>query len=265
MNQYWPFSGFVRYGALRERLIVSLDLLSRREALELVDQIGRMVGMFKVGKPLFLSGGPELVREIRNRGGEVFLDLRFHDRPQTVLRWALEATRLGVKMFDVHGSGRLDHMARIKGEIARLCKNEGLRRPHILAVAMLCGMGSSASDASIRQGTDAVVRLASYASEHGLEGVYTSPAAAPRVRSACGRRFTVVTSTVTMRDAAEESSMAMNGAEAIQAGADYLMIGKPISRAREPVRAVQLVLEEIERGLRGSGNSRDSLLARLPF
>ena len=111
MGQYWPFSGLMRQNALRERLIVSLDLRDRDEALKLVDRLARVVGMFKVGRALFVGGGPEFVREIRRRGAEVFLDLKFHDSPQKVLRAAVEATRLGVKMFDILPSASVDVMA----------------------------------------------------------------------------------------------------------------------------------------------------------
>ena len=141
MTQYWPFSGLMRQAALRERLIVSLDLRDREAALRLVDRLARMVGMFRVGRALFVGGGPEFIREIRRRGAEVFLDLKFHDTPQKVLRAAVEATRLGVKMFDIHpyGStcGLTEMMTRTRAEVARICRTEGLRRPSILAVAML--------------------------------------------------------------------------------------------------------------------------------
>ena len=133
MTQYWPFSGLVRQNALRERLIVSMDLRDRGEALRLVDRLARVVGMFKVGRALFIGGGPDFIREIRRRGAEVFLDLKFHDSPQKVLRAAVEATRLGVKMFDIHpyGSncGSTDTMTRTRAEVARICRTEGLRRP----------------------------------------------------------------------------------------------------------------------------------------
>src|ERR1700691_3050536 len=105
MTQYWPFSGLMRQNALRERLIVSLDLRDRADALRLVDRLARVVGMFKVGRALFVGGGPDFIREIRRRGAEGFLDLKFHDSPQKVLRAAVEATRLGVKMFDIHPYG----------------------------------------------------------------------------------------------------------------------------------------------------------------
>src|SRR5713226_8383449 len=147
MTQYWPFSGLIRQGTLRDRLIVSLDLGDRREALRLVDRLARVVGMFKVGRPLFVGGGPDFIREIRRRGAEVFLDLKFHDTPQKVLRAAVEATRLGVKMFDIHpyGSncGSTDMMTRTRAEVARICRTEGLRRPSILAIAMLAQMKSA--------------------------------------------------------------------------------------------------------------------------
>ncbi len=265
MSQYWPFSGFVRYGALRERVIVSLDLLNRREALELVEHVGRMVGMFKVGKPLFLAGGAELVREIRSRGAEVFLDLKFHDRPQFVMRAAMEATRLGVKMFDVRADGCLETMARMKAEVTRVCKNEGLRRPHILAVATLCGMRPGKNDTQVRQGMDAVTKLARRAVDAGLDGVLTSPAATARIRNACGRRFIVVTSGPAARYGSQMAP-APSGAEVIRAGADYLVIGSLIFRVPEPARAVQSIIDEIERGLRTpTHNPRDGLLTRLPF
>src|ERR1700730_14832211 len=102
MTQYWPFSGLVRQNTLRERLIVSMDLRDRGDRLKLVDRLARVVGMFRVGRALFVGGGPDFIREIRRRGAEGFLHLKFHDSPQKVRRAAVEATRLGVKMFDIH-------------------------------------------------------------------------------------------------------------------------------------------------------------------
>ena len=106
----------------------------------MVNQLGRLVGMFKIGKQLFVSGGPDFVREVRQRGAEVFLDLKFHDTPRALMRTAMEATRLGVRMFDIHLNGHADSIAKVRAEINRLCQNEGLRKPHIVAVAMLMGV-----------------------------------------------------------------------------------------------------------------------------
>ncbi len=249
MSQYWPFSGLTRYGALRERLIVSLDLGDRRAALKMVDQLGRLVGMFKIGKQLFVSGGPELVREVRRRGAEVLLDLKFHDTPRALMRTALEATRLGVRMFDVHLNGHGESVAKVRAEINRLCQNEGLRKPHIVAVAMLMGVTREGAESLVSPGLDGMVELARHAATAGLDGVFTSAQGAPRIRNICGRRFIIVTPLPCLRDGANEF---VDGAAAIQAGADFLVVGSPIWKASEPVRAVREIVDQIDRGLRSA-------------
>ena len=205
MTQYWPFSGLTRQNALRERLIVSLDLRDRSEALQLVDRLARVVGMFKVGRALFVGGGPDFIREIRRRGAEVFLDLKFHDSPQKVLRAAVEATRLGVKMFDIHpyGStcGSTEMMSRTRAEVARICRTEGLRRPSILAIATLAEMKSPNSSAHLPRSPDRVTEIARFAADASLDGVVTWPHEVPHVRNTCGRRFIIVTSGVQLREA----------------------------------------------------------------
>src|SRR5579863_4318070 len=187
MTQYWPFSGLTRQNALRERLIVSLDLRDRGDALKLVDRLARVFGMFKVGRALFVGGGPDFIREIRRRGAEVFLDLKFHDSPQKVLRAAVEATRLGVKMFDLHpyGSacGSTDTMTRTRAEVARICRTEGLRRPSILAVATLCDTKSQNSGARAPESPDRVTEIARFAADAALDGVVTWPHEISQVRN----------------------------------------------------------------------------------
>jgi len=248
MSQYWPFSGLTRYGALRERLIVSLDMGDRREALKIVDQLGRFVGMFKVGKPQFLSGGPDFVREVRRRGAEVFLDLKFHDTPRELMRTAMEATRLGVRMFDIHLNGHAESIKRVRAEINRLSQNEGLRKPHIVAVATLTGLTRAGSENNPRLGIDGMVELARHAAAAGLDGVFTSAQGASRIRSICGRRFIIVTPLSWASNGADEC---VDGASAIHSGADFLVVGSPIWKASEPMRAVREIVDQIDRGLRG--------------
>ena len=256
MTQYWPFSGLMRQNALRERLIVSLDLRDRGEALKLVDRLARVVGMFKVGRALFVGGGPDFIREIRRRGAEVFLDLKFHDTPQKVLRAAIEATRLGVKMFDIHpyGSncGSNEMMTRTRAEVARICRTEGLRRPSILAIAMLADMKSANSVANAPGSADRVTEIARFAADASLDGVVTWPHEVTRVRNTCGRRFIIVTSGVRLSESGSPASNAVTAADAIRAGADYVVVGGPIWRAAEPLRAVREITDDIERGLRNS-------------
>jgi orotidine-5'-phosphate decarboxylase len=262
MTQYWPFTGLTRYSALRERLIVSLDLGGHREALKMVDQLGRLVGMFKIGKQLFVSGGPDFVREVRRRGAEVFLDLKFHDSPRTLTRTALEATRLGVRMFDVHLNGHADSIARVRADINRLCQNEGLRKPHIVAVAMLMGVsrprtGNDIDEEVSSSGLEGVVQIARDAASAGLDGVFTSPQGASRIRSICGRRFIIVTPVPSTKDGAGEF---IDGAAAIQGGADFLVVGSPIWKATEPMRAVRDIVDQIDRGLRTAPSNQAPIL-----
>ncbi len=153
----------------------------------MVERIGKSVGMYRVGKHLFLSAGPEFVRELRRHGAEVFLDLKFHDVPQAVCKAAVEATRLGARMFDVHSYTSFELMERVRAEVGRVCRSEGLRRPHILAVAMMTCLKPGERDGVA--GEDRVVKLARLASHAALDGVLTSPQEAAGVRAACGRRL----------------------------------------------------------------------------
>jgi orotidine-5'-phosphate decarboxylase len=252
MAQYWPFSGLARQGALRERLIVSLDMTDRREALRMVEQLGRFVGMFKVGRALFVGGGADLIREMRQRGAEIFLDLKFRDNSRNVIRAALEATRLGVRMFDIHPSGSADTLTRTRAEVGKICRAEGLRRPHILAVTMLASLRPGEASPSPSLCVDHLIEMARTAVEAGLDGVFTSLPEVHRVRSACGRKFTIATCGVHVRDESSGASNAMRAADAMRAGADYLVVGSRIWRSAEPIRAVRELTDDIERALRVS-------------
>ncbi|HVA68242.1 MAG TPA: orotidine-5'-phosphate decarboxylase [Candidatus Binataceae bacterium] len=252
MTQNWPFSSLIRRGSLRERLIVSLDLGTPREALALVDELARVVGMFKVGKSLYLTGGPDFVREIKRRGGEVFLDLKFHDAAPVLARAAIEATRLGVKMFDLHLPSGLDAIDRVRAEVTRVCRAEGRRRPLMVAVAML------ASVAPARPGAvelhRCVAHLARLAADAALDGVITSPRETARVRAECGRRFTIISSGLGRGPGWRSAETWLGAAEAVRAGADYLVVGSPVWRATQPLIAVRDLTDEMERGLRASPN-----------
>jgi orotidine-5'-phosphate decarboxylase len=261
MNQYWPFSGLTRPGALRDRLIVSLDLGAPREALNLVDELGRVVRTFKVGRLLYRNGGPDFIREIRRRGGEVFLDLKFRDTLSSMCKAAIEASRLGVRMFDLHPGSR-EAMERVRTEVNRVCRSEGLRRPLILAVAMLAGLNHHEPVAGAQ---GCVVRLARYAADAALDGVLTSAAETAAVRSACGRRFLIVSSGFGAQPGWNGWSEGAGPAETMRLGADYLVIGALVWRAAEPLRAVRELLEEMERGLRSGSRGALELFSSRPI
>lgn len=251
--------------AVRRRLIVALDVPTTREAERLVDRLRDEVGVFKVGKQLFLHGGPGIVRSIRERGAEVFLDLKFHDIPHTVARAGVEATRLGVKMFDVHASGSLDMMRVTVGEVGKLCRKEGLPKPKILAVTVLTSLSrDDLRRVGVAAGVESqVVRLAKLAREAGMDGVVASPHEISRIRRECGRRFLIITPGVRPHEAEwGDQKRVMTPGEAIRAGADYLVVGRPILDAPDPVRAARAIVADMEQAFSVRGPSSLRLLAR---
>jgi len=250
MSLYWPFG--TRQGGMRSRLIFALDLSSIPETLKLVECLRGEVGMFKVGKQLFLHAGPQIVHMIRDAGGEVFLDLKFHDIPRTVAKAAVEATRMGVRMFDVHASGSLEMMQRTVSEVTKVCRAEGLRRPKVLAVTVLTSLNrDDLKRVGVSSGVEnQVVRLARLAKEANMNGVVASPQEIAPIRKECGRGFLIVTPGVRLRGGTwEDQKRVMTPESAIRAGADYLVIGQPIREAQDPVAAARDIVAAMERGL----------------
>ena len=237
------------HGSMRERLIVALDVGDLGGVKELVKLLASEVGMFKVGKQLFTHAGPQAVRLIQELGGEVFLDLKFHDIPNTVAKAAVEATRLGVKMFNVHASGSLEMMRATAKEARRVCHQQNLRKPIMLAVTVLTSLNQ---DDLKRVGVDGrvadqVVRLALLTKEAGMDGVVASPHEVADIRSACGRRFVIVTPGIRPRDAGRnDQQRVMTPADAIQASVDYIVVGRPILAAKDPVAAARKIIAEMQ-------------------
>ena len=239
-------------GTMRSRLIFALDVASFREALDLVDRLKNDVGMFKVGKQLFLHAGPQIVSEIRAHGGEVFLDLKFHDIPRTVAKAGAEATRLGVRMFDLHASGSVQMMRRTINEVAKVRRTEHLSRPKILAVTVLTSLNQEdLKRVGVRSGVESqVVRLARLARESGMDGVVASPLEIAPIRRECGRKFLIVTPGVRPpKGAPDDQKRVLTPEAAIRAGADYLVVGSPIRNAADPVAAARAIVAAMERAV----------------
>jgi orotidine-5'-phosphate decarboxylase len=254
VNQFWPFSNILRSAPLRERLIVSLEAASPREALELAKRLNGRVGMFGVGRHLFVKGGAELIRELRHRGNEIFLDLKFHDEPRALYKAAVEATRLGVKMFDLHPHCSSEVMEKVRTEVTRVCRNEGLRRPYILAVAIMTVLSRAGQARGESNGSshDQVCWHARQAADASLDGVLTSVAQTAAVRATCGRRFTIVTSGINLAPGGMLDPGSPGPAQAVRAGADYLIVGGALWEAPDLGRTLGFLAEEMERGLRSS-------------
>ena len=240
----------------RSRLIFALDVGSLREAGELVRALEGAVGMFKVGKQLFMKTGPRVIKYIHDRGGEVFLDLKFHDIPQTVARASVEAARLGVAMFNVHASGSTEMMHRTITDVNRVCRTEHIRRPRVLAVTVLTSLSAADLDSigvSAPAVEDQVVRLAVLAEQAGMDGVVASPMEITPIRKACAPRFLIVTPGIRRStDDPDDQQRTTGAAAAVEAGANFVVVGRPIRDATDPRAEAEGIIDEIAEGLRAA-------------
>jgi orotidine-5'-phosphate decarboxylase len=240
-----------KQGSMRERLIVALDVDTLEQATDLVRQLAGEVGMFKIGKQLFTHAGPQAVRQIQELGGEIFLDLKFHDIPNTVAKAAIEATRLGVKMFNVHASGSLEMMQMTVKEVRRVCRQQKLRKPIMLAVTVLTSLNQDDLErvGVERKVADQVVRLALLTKEAGMDGVVASPHEVADIREACGRRFVIVTPGIRPSDGnRNDQQRVMTPQDAIRGGVDYIVVGRPIIEAKDPVFAARAIVADMQLG-----------------
>lgn len=234
---------------MRQKLIVALDVSSADEARRLTKELEGAVGMFKVGSQLFTAAGPQFVSELVDAGQRVFLDLKFHDIPNTVAAAAIEATRLGVFMFNVHASGGPDMMMRTREAVLTVAAKESLVKPLIIAVTVL----TSTDDATLQtvgvssSATEQVKRLALLAEASGLDGVVASPREVELIRGAViNQKFVVVTPGVRPKSASsDDQKRVATPALTIKSGSDYLVVGRPITNASNPRAASEAIVQEM--------------------
>jgi orotidine-5'-phosphate decarboxylase len=235
--------------AIRNPLVVALDVDSPDQALSLAERLRGGVGMFKVGKQLFTAAGPMIVRKIIEMGESVFLDLKFHDIPNTVAMAGVEAARLGVSVFNVHAMGGSKMMLAVNEAVTKTAEREGIVRPLILGVTVLTShTEDSLKEVGIdRKLEDEVVNLARLCAASGLDGVVASPLEIALIKSAVeDSGFVILTPGVRPAGASlNDQSRITTPAEAIRAGANFLVIGRPITAAYDPVAAAQKILDEI--------------------
>lgn len=232
----------------RDKIIFALDVHGLADIDRWAAQLAGHVGMFKVGKELFTSCGPEAVKAVQRHGGQVFLDLKYHDIPNTVAKAMVEAARLGVQLANLHALGGAEMMATASDAVR---KEFGDERPKLLAVTIL----TSSTVETLRQVgierpvEEMVVRLARLARDSGMDGVVASPLEIEPIRAACGPDFLIVTPGVRPSFAAlDDQKRVMTPAEAVASGADYLVIGRPIAKAGDPVAAARMIVDEITGG-----------------
>jgi orotidine-5'-phosphate decarboxylase len=234
----------------KDKLIVALDVPTAAETRALVAALRDVVGMFKIGSQLFTTIGPEIVKDIIDSGARVFLDLKFHDIPAQVAGAARAATELGVSMFTVHASGGGEMMSRAAEAVAETAARTGLARPRVVAVTVLTSVDSlTLSEIGIASSPmECVLRLAKLAANSGMDGVVASPLEAQALRSSLTNPgFLLVTPGIRPAGGPlDDQKRLTTPAAALRAGADYLVIGRPITGAKDPLAAARTILAELE-------------------
>ena len=233
------------------QLLVALDVDSGARALELATELRDLAGGFKIGSRLFTAEGPDLVRRVVGSGAPVFLDLKFHDIPNTVAQAVEAAVSTGVWMLNVHATGGVPMMQAAARAATEAAAKDGRRRPIVIGVTVLTSMDDAtlASVGVQRPLLEQVVTLARMAQDAGLDGVVASPQETAAIRAACGRDFSIVTPGIrgaSAGSARNDQSRTMGPAEAIKAGASYIVVGRPIIAATDPRAAAAAIVEELQ-------------------
>ncbi len=233
----------------KDRIVVALDYPELEPALGMAELIGRRVAMLKVGLELFNSAGPQAIARLRERGARVFYDSKFHDIPNTAAGAAAAAGRMGVTMFNVHALGGAAMMSAARQAATEAARAVGHPAPLVIGVTILTSLGDRAVREELGISSSAggaALRLARLAKDAGLDGVVASVHEVAEIKKSCGRDFLVVTPGIRPSWAATgDQARAATPAEAVRAGADYLVIGRPITKADDPVAALEAVIEEM--------------------
>jgi orotidine-5'-phosphate decarboxylase len=234
---------------VKDKIILALDVNDAGYALELVDRFSENISVFKVGLELFTTAGPSIVTAIQDRGKKVFLDLKFHDIPNTVTRAALSATRLGVYMFNIHASSGLEAMKRCRDQVVEACLKENLNKPLMLGVTVLTSIAPEmlreqfAIQHSLRTH---VKHLSSLTQQAGLDGVIASGHEVSMIRNRCGKDFLIITPGIRPSwYPPDDQQRTMTPRQAIKEGADYLVVGRSILDQEDPLKALDLITVEI--------------------
>jgi orotidine-5'-phosphate decarboxylase len=233
-----------------QRLLVALDVDTGARALELAHALRDVAGGFKIGSRLFTLEGPALVRTLADSGARVFLDLKFHDIPNTVAQAVEAAVRTGAWMINVHASGGVPMMEGARRSAAETAAHSGRTPPLLIAVTVLTSIDDAVlrSVGVTRPLPDQVVALAQLTQQAGLDGVVASPLETAAIRTACGPNFTIVTPGIRGASAGtdkNDQARTMGPAEAVRAGATYIVVGRPIIGAADPRAAAEAIVREL--------------------
>jgi len=233
----------------KDRIILALDVSSYEEAVETIEKFREDINIFKVGLELFTSAGPKIIEKINSAGKKVFLDLKFHDIPNTVAKSALAAAELGVFMLTVHTSGGFEMMQKTAEALVKASLKRNSSRPRILGVTVLTSIDSEClkNEIGILHSMKTHIKhLAGLALKAGLDGVVASPEEAEIIRSSFGNNFLIVTPGIRPSWAPpDDQKRTLTPKQALRKGADYLVIGRAIMSQPDPLRALKRIHDEI--------------------
>ena len=234
---------------MRNPIIAALDVPGLEQAEKLAKELAPAVGAFKIGKELFVAAGPEVVKRIRATGASVFLDLKFHDIPNTVARAVASVCRLDVQMLTVHAIGGRQMMEAAEQAVRSFAGGTGAKPPLVLGVTVLTSSNEStlAETGCVGGVEEQVLRLASLAVQSGLPGLVCSPREISLLRKVLPRHIQLVTPGIrTGNEPPDDQKRTLTPREAIQAGADWLVVGRPITAAPNPRAAAEAILAGLE-------------------
>ena len=235
-----------------DQLLIALDVESSAKAIALADNLRGVAGGFKIGSRLFTSEGPSIVRALTSRGDRVFLDLKFHDIPNTVAQATAAAASLGVWMLNVHASGGSRMMQAARDAAHETASKEGRTPPLVIAVTVLTSMNQAMlGDAGVQSPVlDQVLRLAELTERAGLDGVVASPQETSLIRTRRRADFAIVTPGIRGGQAAtagkDDQERTMSPAEALAAGSSYIVVGRPVIAAPDPRAAAESIVREMQ-------------------
>lgn len=234
---------------LKEKLVLALDVSTLDEAKKLIQELAEYVGVFKVGKELFTAVGPEIFKVIKENGGEIFADLKYHDIPNTVASAARVLTRQGVEIFNIHATGGREMIRQTREAIEDEANKLGIKRPKLLAVTVLTSLDNTdLADLKINvENTgDYVLHLAQMAKESGADGIVCSPLEIEKIKKELGNDFITLTPGIRPSWSVKgDQKRVMTPKEATKKGGDYIVIGRPIRNAENRVEVAKKILKEM--------------------
>ncbi len=236
--------------SMKDKIIVALDVPTRKEALELLSKLKNHVGAFKIGMQLYNAEGPDIVKYIQELGGKVFVDLKFHDIPNTVSQATKIITKRKAFMYTLHAGGGFKMMQASAIAAKEAAEEAGVEKPLAMAVTVLTSISQTEFEEEMGIKTpivEQVIKWAQMAQKAGLDGVVASPKELKYIRESCGEDFVIVTPGIRPAWAAtNDQARIMTPKEAVAAGATYLVIGRPITGHKDPAEAARLIVAEME-------------------